>query len=48
MTGKAFDPVEVDKGRSEENNDHAVRRHEWSKRDKSTKDPDRLLSKPTR
>ncbi|GBF60028.1 major capsid protein [Trichophyton mentagrophytes] len=39
MTGEAFDPVEVDMGRSEENNITQSGGTEWSKRDKSTYDP---------
>ena len=38
-TGEAFDPVEVDMGRSEENNITQSGGTEWSKRDKSTYDP---------
>ena len=39
MTGEAFDPVEVDMGRSEANNITQSGGTEWSKRDKSTYDP---------
>ena len=39
MTGEAFDPVEVDMGRSEANNITQSGVTEWSKRDKSTYDP---------
>ncbi|STK03764.1 major head protein [Escherichia coli] len=41
MTGEAFDPVEVDMGRSAANNITQSGGTEWSKRDKSTYDPDR-------
>lgn len=39
MTGEAFDPVEVDMGRSAANNITQSGGTEWSKRDKSTYDP---------
>ncbi|MER2669806.1 major capsid protein, partial [Escherichia coli] len=39
MTGEAFDPVEVDMGRSVANNITQSGGTEWSKRDKSTYDP---------
>lgn len=39
MTGEAFDPVEVDMGRSAANNITQSGVTEWSKRDKSTYDP---------
>ncbi|MBF1813271.1 major capsid protein, partial [Escherichia coli] len=39
MTGEAFDPVEVDMGRSEANNITQSGSTGWSKRDKSTYDP---------
>lgn len=39
MTGEAFDPVEVDMGRSAANNITQSGSTEWSKRDKSTYDP---------
>ena len=39
MTGEAFDPVEVDMGRSAANNITQSGDTEWSKRDKSTYDP---------
>ncbi|MDN0767700.1 phage head protein, partial [Escherichia coli] len=39
MTGEAFDPVEVDMGRSAANNITQSGGTQWSQRDKSTYDP---------
>lgn len=47
MTGEAFDPVEVDMGRSAANNITQSGSTEWSKRDKSTYDPTDDIDMPS-